>query len=163
VSCVALRPAVTLDDLASAEEASASAILSIAARDGASLDADWSEMEASMAGRGDGAAAPPAIVRARQWLLAGGARLESVHRRRRVAVSVGGTVGAGELERVWIAIDGEGRRRAVVGMRDREPSDRRVEIERLAAARAFGLPDGAVAALALGSEPALITATERSR
>jgi hypothetical protein len=136
------------------------AILSIAARDGASLVADWSAMEASIAGRGDGAAATPAIVRARRWLLEGGARLESVHRRRRVAVSVGGTVGTGELERVWIATDRDGKRRAVVGMRDREPSERRVEIERLAAARAFGLRDAAVAVLVSGPEARLITVSE---
>jgi hypothetical protein len=72
-------------------------------------------------------------------------------------------VSSGELERVWIATDGEGRRRAVVGMRDCERNDRRVELRRLAAARALGLRDDAVAALVWGSEPALITAAERSR
>jgi hypothetical protein len=48
-------------------------------------------------------------------------------------------------------------------MRDREPSNRRVEVERVAAARALGLRDDAVAALVLAPEPALITATERTR
>jgi hypothetical protein len=158
----ALRPAIALDELSVGAETSASAILALAGADDTTRGSEWNEVEAAMASRGEGAAERPAIVQARRWLFAGGARLEQLHRRRRIAVSVGGRVGAGELERLWIASDGSGKRRAVVGVRDRAAGDRGLQIERLAAARSLGLPGEAVAVLVLGPEPLLVTAAEKS-
>lgn len=94
----------------------------------------------------------PQIAAAREWLLAGGLRLEQVDRRRRFAASVGGRVVSGELARVWIASGSNGASRALVGVRDCT----RVEIERRAAACGLGLPEGAVAALVYGPELALV-------
>ncbi|HEX2464211.1 MAG TPA: UvrD-helicase domain-containing protein [Thermoanaerobaculia bacterium] len=148
----ALRPAVSLDDLAPPGPVRAAAILGPSSADGIESKHDWGAIEASMAGRGEKSPPGSPVAAAREWLLAGDRTLTRVDRRRRFAASVGGRVVAGELARVWIASGPDGDLRAVVGIRDRTHSD----LERRAAARGLGLPEDAVAALVYGPELVLV-------
>ena len=143
---------MSLDNLASVAESNGAAILGGALAGVVSEEPRWDEIEACSPANARRRSTHDGVARAREWLLAGGRRLERIDRRRRFAVSIGATVVFGELTRVWIASDQNGDRRVLVGTTD----GARREIERRVAARVLGLPETAVAALVGGPDPSFV-------
>jgi ATP-dependent exoDNAse (exonuclease V) beta subunit len=145
----ALRPAVSIEELSAPGVERAGEVLAGALGTPASPgEPRWGELETWLAtGRSDvGALAPAAVADARRWLLADGRRLGRVERSRRFVCSIGATTVTGELPRVWIAGAPSVEPRAVVASDRADPA-----VLRMAAARALGLGERAVAVLVVGS------------